>query len=999
MLTNILISLTFCAVCTFFYYYVERKNRQDRPAISRRIFVALLVLAAAVRIFFALQDQYFTYDVDTFKAWGSYANFYKFSELYSQDIFLDYPPGYIYVLSILDEICTIFGFASGSTMATFVFKMPSMIFDFACAALIFSEAKRHLNEDMAKFLSLVFLFMPAVIYNSSVWGQVESFYLFFIALSISFAARDRVVPAAVSYAYALITKPQALMFGLVLLLFIIKRRSIKKFLLAVTTGAVSFYIMAIPFCQDIFNLEWLFSLYRTTMEGYRYFTVNSYNIYYFLGLNWLDISSARFGNINLWVIAVVIILASFTELKSRKHDNFFTVSTIIATTVFTFCTMMHERYIYPAILLSLIAFAKCGKKPYLAFSLAACSINFFNAACVMSMYFGNFAIYPNIEKAASLVLVAIDAVFIVWQVYDTARENDIHIRSFFTPQRIAVIATVMYAFVAFTGLGSTTAPQSYFMATDDEMSLTVKFDDSFDLETIYVYSGLGDEDAKPDGRKVCGEFDLTWSNNGKKFRELTAVEDLSVYTWKEISCSAQGVTHIKITARQPGDILHEIVFVNSDGEIMTGTVVDATTDRTQPYHAYLAFDEQELAPKDTSYYYSMYFDEIYHGRTAYEQLEGYSVYETTHPPLGKILIGIGIKLFGMTPFGWRFAGAVCGVVMLAVIWHMTKAIAGCNAAMVACVLMAVDFMHLTQTRIATVDSFVVLFVMLTFLFMIYYHKTEFGNAEKEWLFLALSGVFMACAVASKWNGAYPMVALAVFFFISLYTKYKNSAKTRRDRNYVLRTLAFCVIAFVSVPVVIYTLCYIPVVKAEGIGDFLSQVIRCQGDMYRYHANLEAEHFFSSMWYSWPLCLKPMWYSVANLSNGWISTISAFGNPLVWIATPVAAVCCLYEGIRNKKYLHLLVGMGYIASYLPWMFVTRLCFIYHYFPCAMFGIVAIALVLENLTQKSPAAKKYITVYLAACAVLFVVFLPVTTGWGASYEYIQFLELLPEWFFVN
>ena len=53
-------------------------------------------------------------------------------------------------------------------------------------------------------------------------------------------------------------------------------------------------------------------------------------------------------------------------------------------------------------------------------------------------------------------------------------------------------------------------------------------------------------------------------------------------------------------------------------------------------------------PEAISQLNSMYFDEIYHGRTGYEQLHRMPVYETTHPPLGKDFIMLGIALFGMT---------------------------------------------------------------------------------------------------------------------------------------------------------------------------------------------------------------------------------------------------------------------------------------------------------------------------------------------------------------
>ncbi|MBR2717342.1 MAG: glycosyltransferase family 39 protein, partial [Oscillospiraceae bacterium] len=47
-------------------------------------------------------------------------------------------------------------------------------------------------------------------------------------------------------------------------------------------------------------------------------------------------------------------------------------------------------------------------------------------------------------------------------------------------------------------------------------------------------------------------------------------------------------------------------------------------------------------------------------------------YEITHPPLGKAIISLGIRLFGMTPFGWRFMGALTGVLMVPLMYLLVK---------------------------------------------------------------------------------------------------------------------------------------------------------------------------------------------------------------------------------------------------------------------------------------------------------------------------------------
>ena len=125
----------------------------------------------------------------------------------------------------------------------------------------------------------------------------------------------------------------------------------------------------------------------------------------------------------------------------------------------------------------------------------------------------------------------------------------------------------------------------------------------------------------------------------------------------------------------------------------------------------------------------------------------------------------------MTPFGWRFAGALAGVLMLPGMYLLgkllTKRRMGAFAAMF---LMAVDCMHFTQTRIATIDSFVVLFIIWSYVFMVYYLRMDYWRKPliKTLIPLALSGLFMGLAVASKWTGCYAGVGLAVLFFWSVW---------------------------------------------------------------------------------------------------------------------------------------------------------------------------------------------------------------------------------------
>ena len=52
-----------------------------------------------------------------------------------------------------------------------------------------------------------------------------------------------------------------------------------------------------------------------------------------------------------------------------------------------------------------------------------------------------------------------------------------------------------------------------------------------------------------------------------------------------------------------------------------------------------------------------YFDEVYHAKTALQYLRGEPPTEWVHPPTAKLLIAVGVALFGYAPWAWRLAPA------------------------------------------------------------------------------------------------------------------------------------------------------------------------------------------------------------------------------------------------------------------------------------------------------------------------------------------------------
>ena len=106
-----------------------------------------------------------------------------------------------------------------------------------------------------------------------------------------------------------------------------------------------------------------------------------------------------------------------------------------------------------------------------------------------------------------------------------------------------------------------------------------------------------------------------------------------------------------------------MVFQDADGNLLMPV-------NEKDYHA--LFDEQDMFEGRQSWSNGTYFDEIYHARTAYEMVHHLYCYENTHPPLGKIFIALGVSIFGMNPFGWRFMGTLFGVLMVPIIYVFAK---------------------------------------------------------------------------------------------------------------------------------------------------------------------------------------------------------------------------------------------------------------------------------------------------------------------------------------
>jgi len=289
---------------------------------------------------------------------------------------------------------------------------------------------------------------------------------------------------------------------------------------------------------------------------------------------------------------------------------------------------------------------------------------------------------------------------------------------------------------------------------------------------------------------------------------------------------------------------------------------------------------------------------------------------------------------------------------------------------------------------------------------------------------------MGLSIASKWIGMYSAVGLAVLFFLTVYRQYRVSMKAwevemqgvkltplqsvrvqtaqKFTLQRILVTCICCVAFFVLIPCLIYCACYIPYLSPTGPVT-LDRIYQAQVGMLNYHSTpgLGMDHPFQSPWWQWPFILKPMWFSQDHFEPaGYASTILCMGNPWVFyigafaMAAVLIACICKYvqvgrDGIVLKKgngdLTLLILAIGFLAQYLPWVLVPRSMYIYHYFASVPFIIMATAWLLDHLTDGRPRLRAAVmTIYVLGAVVFFILFFPYASGRLTSTRWLDAMK---------
>lgn len=547
------------------------------------------------------------------------------------------------------------------------------------------------------------------------------------------------------------------------------------------------------------------------------------------------------------------------------------------------------------------------------------------------------------------------------------------------------ILIFIFAFLAFFRLGNTYAPQSFYTTNTENRDIVLDFGEYTDIGSVSVF--LGNLNTRHFSISAFNEVTGAW----ELINSDTTAE--SVFAWNKIDLNYR-LRYLGIVATDEEAVLNEMVFQKVDG-----TVILPVNSQEYPE----LFDEQDMFPEVKTYMTGTMFDEVYHGRTAYEFLHGLTTYETTHPHLGKILISLGVAIFGMTPFGWRFMPVIFGIMILPLMYLFAKKLFRSTfIATATTILLAFDCMHYTLSRIATIDIFAAFFILLMFYYMYDYFfkdsvyrrcdaslQSKFPPRE-VYLPLALSGISMALGIATKWTGVYAGMGLCILFFWYTLSHF--------PKGQVLRLFGFCCLFFIAIPLLVYVLCFIPVVGYTEYNGLIDKVIQGTKYMFDYHANLVAEHYYSSPFYEWPIIWMPLLDANDMVNATDVSAISCMGNPAIWWVGIPCELYAFFRWIIKRDKRAGFLCISYLAQYIPWMSISRITFIYHYFPAILFVILMMGYTMQHIREDFSWGKKAITIYLAIAVICFFLFFPVISGLPVNKEYGLHLRWLKDWILV-
>jgi dolichyl-phosphate-mannose--protein O-mannosyl transferase len=383
------------------------------------------------------------------------------------------------------------------------------------------------------------------------------------------------------------------------------------------------------------------------------------------------------------------------------------------------------------------------------------------------------------------------------------------------------------------------------------------------------------------------------------------------------------------------------------------------------------------------------FDEVYYVDGARDflkygvEVDGSNPEFIVHPPVGKWLIASGIKLFGDNEFGWRFASAVFGTLLILLFARLVHVLFYSPLlTALGAALMALDGLLLVHSRTALLDLFLTFFTLSGVLL---WHRNR-----HIW-----AGVAFGLAIGCKWSAIY---FVAIIGLIAVYRILVASDIRKTSKPFVAKFAQYGLL-----PVFVYTLTWAGwFVSDRGwsrqwSNNLFISWLHYHQEMLNFHTGLTEKHPYQANPWSWLVMGRPTSFFYATPKNcnakDCAQEVLALGTPILWwIGTVSIAVVIGYwvKSLINYRINSAanIVVLGITAGYLPWFAMQqRTVFSFYAIiiePFLILAIVYCAKLLLDSGMKPAISQSIVGGAFTLIVLCFLFFLPLYTGQVITYE---------------
>jgi len=422
-----------------------------------------------------------------------------------------------------------------------------------------------------------------------------------------------------------------------------------------------------------------------------------------------------------------------------------------------------------------------------------------------------------------------------------------------------------------------------------------------------------------------------------------------------------------------------------------------------------------------------------------------------HPPLGKWMIALGMKVLGGAdnPWSWRLASAVVGVVAVVLVARIARRLFASTAmGIVAGALMAVDGEAIVHARTGLLDNMLMFWVLVAFGCLLLDREQARrrlaercgaildaggrigrygpGLGWRWWRFAAAVALGLACGV--KWSGLYFLAVFAIVSVLWDATARRTAGVGRWWEDALLRDAIPAALVMLPTAALTYLATWTSWFASPGAymrrwalehpGEgvpWLPPALRSLWEyhlkMWEFHNGLTTEHPYEAHPLGWIVQWRPTSFYWRSYDPGEAGcevercarAITSLGNPVLWWTAALAVLVTVFLLFRLKDWRALAVLSGIVAGWGPWfLYAERTIFTFYsivFTPWVVLTLVYVLTVLLERTEHDavPRARVRagITVLLTTVGVVTVFFYPVWTSWQVPYWFWNMHMWLPTW----